>query len=418
MKSERKLLFLGCSVGTEEALEYAKETGIYTILTDYNPPEISTLKKAADEYWMTDVADVDELEEKCRQENITGIFAATSEFCLDMAKELCSRMNVPFYASEEAWSCARDKIRFKNHCIECGVDVPRIWMTGDRLTQELLEQIRYPVIVKPVDSCAQQGISVCENEEELIKGFNSALQVSESKTVMIEDYIKGEEIAPFYFFVNGEVILAELDDLVYLPVNGRNNFVFVKNYSKFTQEYLEKIEPKMEKLFRQIGCLNGTAFLQAIRKENKVYFLELGYRLDGIGAWKRNKMEGKYSSVDFLVDFAAGRKKTESICRKETSVKPGGTYLLWAHPGRIGKIEGVCNVKRMEDVEIIIERFQEGDVIPDKVSMHQVAFGICIVAENKEGLKEQVRKINHLLHIYDEEGKDMLYYLMDYEALE
>ena len=52
MKSERKLLFLGCSVGTEEALEYAKETGIYTILTDYNPPEISTLKKVADEYWM------------------------------------------------------------------------------------------------------------------------------------------------------------------------------------------------------------------------------------------------------------------------------------------------------------------------------------------------------------------------------
>ena len=174
----------------------------------------------------------------------------------------------------------------------------------------------------------------------------------------------------------------------------------------------------MEKLFRQIGCLNGTAFLQAIRKENKVYFLELGYRLDGIGAWKRNKMEGKYSSVDFLVDFAAGRQKTESICREGTNGKPGGTYLLWAHPGRIGKIEGVRNVKRMEAVEIIIERFQEGDVIPDEVSMHQVAFGICIVAENKEGLKEQVRKINHLLHIYDEEGKDMLYYLTDYESLE
>ena len=82
-------------------------------MTDYNPPEISTLKKVADEYWMTDVADVDELEEKCRQENVTGIFAATSEFCLDMAKELCSRMNLPFYASEEAWACARDKIRLK-----------------------------------------------------------------------------------------------------------------------------------------------------------------------------------------------------------------------------------------------------------------------------------------------------------------
>ncbi len=421
MKTKEKLLILGRSDGTKEALDYAKETGLYTVLTDYLPPEENTLKKTADEYWMTDVSDIDELEERCRRENISGIFAATSEFCLDAAKELCDRLNLPFYASDEGWACARDKLRFKKHCLECGVDTPRIWQVGGRLTEEILKQIRYPVIVKPTDSCAQQGISVCENEAELLYGFEAALEASASKTVMIEDYIVGEEVAPFYFFLNGEAILVELDDLVYLPVNGRNNFVFVKNFSKFIPQYQEKIEPKMKKLFLRMGCRNGAAFLQGIRKEDRVYFLELGYRLDGIGAWKRNRMEGRYSSVELLVDFALGHQKKigkEIYMKKDAVNRPGGTYLLWARPGKIAKIEGLKMVKGMESVEVIVERFQVGDEIPQKVSMRQVAFCICVIAEKVSDLKEKVARINEALHIYDKEGKDMLYYLTDLESLE
>lgn len=244
-----KLLFMGCSFGTREALQYAKSIGIHTIVTDYNPPEISILKSAADEYWMIDVANVDGLEEKCRKEKVTGIFAATSEFCLDKTKELCQRLELPFYAFDEGWVCARDKMRFKQHCMECGVDTPRTWLVGNELTKEVLDKIEYPVIVKPIDACAQRGISVCENEQELTEGFETALNKSESKEVMIEDYVVGTEVAPFYFFVKGEVILSELDDLVYLPINGRNNFVFVKNYSEFTKEYMDEIEPKMKNCF-------------------------------------------------------------------------------------------------------------------------------------------------------------------------
>lgn len=45
MKTKEKLLILGRSDGTKEALDYAKETGLYTVLTDYLPPEENTLKK-------------------------------------------------------------------------------------------------------------------------------------------------------------------------------------------------------------------------------------------------------------------------------------------------------------------------------------------------------------------------------------
>ena len=412
---------MGCSFGTAEALEYAKSIGVYTIVTDYNSPEISSLKKIADEFWMIDVANIDALEEKCREKNITGVFAATSEFCLDKAKELCNRLSLPFYAFEEGWNCARDKIRFKQHCIECGLDTPYIWSVSSQLTKEQLNKIQYPVIVKPVDSCAQQGLFVCQNEQELVKGFDIAFNMSDSKRVMIEEYIVGQEIAAFYFFLDGQVILSALDDLVYLPINGRNNFVFVKDSSKFTKMYLDEIDPKVRKLFQQIDCYHGVAFLQGILKDEKIYFLELGYRIDGIGTWKKNKKIYHYSSIEFMVDFSLGCPSMPNRIpdlRKNFQPKPGGIYLLWARPGKIAKIEGVDIINGIESVDIILNRFEIGDEIPKAVSMMQIAFGICISVESKNELKEKVKQVNEALHIYDIEGKNLLFYLTDYNSLD
>lgn len=421
MRSDQKLLIIGCSTGTEEALEYARKKGIYTIITDYNPPEIAPLKKVSNEYWMVDAAQIDKLEKKCREKKITGVFVATSEFCLDTAKELCTRLNLPFFASEEGWKCARNKQLFKKHCEECNIDTPRVWYVGNELTQELLEGINYPVIVKPIDSCAQQGINICENERELCNGFKKALGKSTLEKVMVEEYIVGEEIASFYYFFNGEVILSELDDLVYMKINGRNDFVFVKNYSKYMKEYLERSEPGIRRLFQHMDCRNGTAYLQGIRKNGKIYFIEMGYRLDGIGSWKRNEMSNCYSSIRLLVDIAVGdipQDIPKDFGQKLHPDRPAGTYLLWARPGKIARIEGVDIVKQMKNVNIILDRFRIGDEVPQMVSMHQIAFCICMVAEKKRELKEYVRRINDVLHIYDEKGNELLYYLTDYDALE
>lgn len=141
MIKREKLLILGCSVGTEDALQYAKELGVYTIITDNIIPGENSLKRMADEYWMIDVADVDALESRCKEEEVSGIFAATSEFCLDKAKELCERLKLPFYASDEGWASARDKERFKRHCADCGINVPKKYEVCGPISEELLKEI-------------------------------------------------------------------------------------------------------------------------------------------------------------------------------------------------------------------------------------------------------------------------------------
>ena len=420
MIKREKLLILGCSVGTEDALQYAKELGVYTIITDNIIPGENSLKRMADEYWMIDVADVDALESRCKEEEVSGIFAATSEFCLDKAKELCERLKLPFYASDEGWASARDKERFKRHCADCGINVPKKYEVCGPISEELLKEISWPVIVKPADSYAQIGLSVCHNTEELRKGYEFALQKARIGKVVAEEYIEGDAVAAVYLLKDGQIKYIGIVDFVYMPINGRSNYITCTVHNSiFSEEYAEKCSDKVERLLRTLECQNGTVFFQAIRKNGVYYFLEMGYRLNGGGSWIIDEKLIGVNIIKYMVDFALqhetkqwpDKEKTDSVYRA------GGSYLIWTRLGRVGRVEGVKKVEEMEGVRIILQNFHAGDFVPEDVSMKQIAFYICLVAEDKEKMKRKIQDINKTLHLYDSEGNEMLLYFREYEKL-
>ena len=97
-----KLLMLGTTGrGTKELLLEAKRRGIYTIVTDNLSVEKAPLKLLADEYWMISTADIDVLEEKCREEGVAAIMNGISTFNISVCMELCKRLNLPCYCTPE-----------------------------------------------------------------------------------------------------------------------------------------------------------------------------------------------------------------------------------------------------------------------------------------------------------------------------
>lgn len=299
-----KLLIMGLSIGSAEALEYAKSIGIYTIITDYCSPDENRLKLLADEYWMIDVADIDSLEKMCRKKKVTGIFAGASEFCLDKAKELCKRLDLFFYASEEGWAAARDKRRFKECCKLCDLDTPKEYVIDLAEGLKEVPKFSWPVVMKPVDSSAQQGLFICKNEEELWNSYEPALKASAKKELVFEEYVEGNEIAAVYGFEDGKAVLLEVVEYICETINGRKNFTFAKQFSRFTKEYIHIADEKVKSLFKKLNCQSGVAFVQAIRKDGKYFFLEMGYRLNGGGSWITDEIITGQNIVKYLVDCA------------------------------------------------------------------------------------------------------------------
>lgn len=417
---KEKLLFLGVDTSTKYAVDYAKRIGVTTIITDYYPNEKSPVKQMADEAWEIDVKDLDVLEQRCKENGVTGIYAGSRELCLDMAQELTKRLHFPFYASDEGWRCARDKARFKKRCMEAGLNVPRRYPLTDKFEPAVLSEIVYPVIVKPVDSCAAQGISVCHNEEELRFGYEKALENSESKQIIVEEYIDGQEMTAHYFVYDGEVSLIYLHKPVSTIQVGKKYLCLTTNQCEEYEEYVKQTKVPVQRLLSNMNCRYGHLFLQLIEKDNKFYFFEMGYRLDGVGSWTITQSLYGFNAVNLMVELALGHalpagwnKAAEENIGKEI----GLVYLMGANKGKIARINGMEYVKSMEGVEVVLERCHEGDEQRHEGNMRQAIYYLTIVADSSEKAVQKIQEIHEHLAVYDENGNDMLIRFQNFDAL-
>lgn len=419
MGSKEKLLIMGIDSSTESALAYAKELGITTIITDYNSPEKEPLKLAADDYWMIDVTDLDLLEEKCKTEGITGIFAGNHELCLDMTGILCKRLGLPFYCSGSAWETARDKSLFKALCLECGLDVPLGYETDDLFQADITKKIKYPVVVKPSDASSQKGFSVCKNEIELEIGYRKALDYSDNKNIIIEQYMEGLEIEILYYVDDGVPHLISISDNLPVYINDRWNFCMIPNQSRFYDVYVKEISDKIEKLIRKIDYKNGGLLFQAIVQNGKFYFIEMAMRLDGAGLWYNAAVCYGFNMLHCMVNLALGRKNLIHWEKYDfhSNRMSSAIYFIWGIPGQIAAKEGVDVLKTIEGVKVIFDRFNERDIIEKTDNMIQIAWYLSITADSTEALIEKVQLINNTLKIYDENGGNLLIYYEDFDTL-
>ena len=99
MLKGKKLLVLGGAAVHCKVVEAAQAMGVYTVVTDYL--ENSPAKLIADESWMLNIMDIEEIVSRCREENIDGVL----NFCIDPAQRpyvaICEKLGLPCYGTSE-----------------------------------------------------------------------------------------------------------------------------------------------------------------------------------------------------------------------------------------------------------------------------------------------------------------------------
>lgn len=185
---------LGTSNISCHIVEYAKSRGIYTIVTDYLEPERSVAKLIADEYWMINTANVDELEVKCREEGVTAVISGILSFNIEKGMELARRLQLPYYCTKEAWDLTGDvdKALFKKICLENGAAVATDYFLTDNPTDEELDSVHFPVVVKPVVGKANVGVSFCYNKEDFFLFIMLAMMPAMLKEMRRDPKVKKE----------------------------------------------------------------------------------------------------------------------------------------------------------------------------------------------------------------------------------
>lgn len=404
----KKLLILGASPAEITLVERARELGIYTIVTDRNlDRSISTAKNYADEVWDISWADLDILEEKCREEKIDGITAGYSEIRVDNLIQLCKRLDLPCYSTMEQLEITRHKAKFKDACRSSGVPVVNEYDGPENVTS-------FPVIIKPVDRGGSIGISIAHNDEELKKYYDYAMEMSLCKQVIIEDYITDAvKIDVYYAIMDGEPILLSSSDTINAEGNDGERVVQSAWFypSKHHTAFTEKVDANMKQMIRDIGIRDGYIFFSGFVNEKEEFvFFETGFRLCGGHLYTYLPHKGMVNNLDLFISHAL-TGNTFEVSRGSDAVPQLKAVMLnlYSKKGTIKELSGFDKIKALPDctfshkMAYIGEECDEDKAILTKLAM----FTFCNT--DPAYLEDDVEKAYKLFSAKDASGNDLVY---------
>ena len=404
----KTLLILGATAYSINVINTAKAMGARTVVVD--PVKNAKAKKFADKYYDVDTTDIDALYQIALDEKVEGVFTGYSDVNLFSCRTLCDRLNLPFYGSLEQLKKTTDKLRFKEMCRKYGVG------TVPQYTQDQLEAVPYPIIIKPADSWGSKGISVCYSYEETSAAVEKAIKYSKTSQIIIEKYMGACDVVNFdYVMQDGKILLSAVGDrYVNTEQKGLSPLTAAGVYpSKYLKEYLQLQDANMKKMFYEEGMHNGTAFIQAFFDGEQFCVFEMGYRTGGGQGSIPLKAICDLDYVEFLINFAFTGKMSEKDLSQYANPaydKRSCALVVILKSGTIGKIEGLEEIKALPQNINITQFYDEGEVVPPTVigNLGQSLCRMHFVADNWEELKQAVQFANRTLKVTSTTGENMI----------
>lgn len=408
MKKQKKILiFGGKPIGSTETVLMAKQMGYYTIVTDYLPAAQSHAKIFADESWLISTGDLDELEKKSRDMQIDGVWAGVHEFNIEHAVKLARRLGLPEVCTQEQWAKCDNKRFFKDLCIKNNIPVAKEYSYDERTL------IKFPVICKPTDSSGSRGFSICHNEEELEKGYKHALDFSESKQILIEEYIPYNAVIIHYTFVNGNIIFSTMSDKKSMLLNGGGSVMALQTFpAKHIQKYKETLDNNAKEMFKSLGITDGVAWIEAFNNNGDFIFNEMGLRLGGSLTNYPVKYFTGIDQMEILIKKAVGDEF--NIVANDTENDHNYAIMpLHVSPGKIKKIIGEEIIKELSYLYAYVPVHFNGDLIENWGSAQQVFCYLHVLYDTWDDFKDKINHIFNILHVKDENDNEMLFSLYD-----
>lgn len=409
----KKLLILGGIQRTCAIVKRAQELGVYVIVADFDSN--SPAKRIADEAVLIDAKDVEGLVDYCFANNVDGITTAYVDFLLPVCLEVGKRIGKPFYADDLMVKLSTDKIAFKEYCIKYDVPVPKTYDLNVGNYKEAAKLINYPVFLKPTDASGSRGADICYDYADFCKKFEYAMSFSKKKEVTVEDYLSGTEFILDYLLIDGEPYMVSMADRFTserrsVAINHPNLMILP---SVNLEQYCKVVDPKVKKMFKELGFKNGVIFLQGYAKGDRITFYEMGCRLGGTWPYIDEVFQG-YNPIDMLVSHALTGKMlpsgadTSSITPFFKGLASVIYFVATTGEGRIAKITGLDEVKHMPEVATIIQYYWEGDSFKLGSLTDILFLAVHLTASNYGELNKATEEVYERIDYLDEKGNTLI----------
>ena len=408
----KRLLILGGSTWRTAIRRFADENGIHLIAAA--PFEVGVFD-IADESYIADVTNPDEMKEFIKEHQIDGVYMGGSEQVIEAACQYVNELGFPCYCTKEQWNLLQNKAEFKNLCILHGLPVVPRFILDDKDLIHSVPVDSYPVIIKPSDGCGSNGFSVCRTPDELVLGYERAVAASPTGSVICEKFVNNESVGFFATFTDGKIVFSGLEDKIPIRYEKERSYVggIYLFESNLVSEFKQKFMGKIESLFTSIGVKEGNAWIEVFYDKGQYYFNEVGFRYGGSISiypvdyfYNINQVASDmYYALTGMSCILGHKPLIPSDFKRKRHYC---AYPIHAQAGTISRIAGVETLERMPEIVLVNVNKKVGDTILQTGSFSQVVSLVHFVFDEIDECKAIVNSIHETLKVFDANGQNLV----------
>lgn len=255
-----------------------KELGYEAIIMNNNPETVSTDFDTSDKLYFESLH-IDNVMNVIKRERPYGVILQFGgQTSLNLAEKLNSRSINILGTSYENIDLAEDREKFCELLDELEIAVPKgVAVTNEKEAFDAIEELGYPVVVRPSYVIGGRAMQVVYNDVELKRYIKEAVSLSTEHPILIDQYISGKEIE-VDAIADGEDILIPgiMEHVERAGVHSGDSISVYPDYSlsKEVEDTLVDYTKRIARALKVVGLVN----IQYAYDGNRIYVIEVNPR--------------------------------------------------------------------------------------------------------------------------------------------
>lgn len=387
-----------------ELIHQLKQRGFYVILVDYldNPPA----RAHADLHIQESTMDQEKVLEIAREVKAAVVISA----CVDQANVTACYVNEKLGLTKpypyETASRITNKGNMKSVMKEYGIPTTDYFYLDENSDISDIDP-RFPVMVKPADSCASSGVKKARNRDELILFWNEARKVSRTGRTVVEEVAVGNEVSAYCFIEDDRAHIIMISERLCVIEGERQ---VLKCYAtltppRITPAAVEKIRQAAATIAKAYGLNNTPLHVQAICDGDSINVIEFAPRVGGGISYETIRDNTGFDIISATIDSYLEKK----ISPVYEPVKHFfSVNNIYGRNGRFDRLEGAEELLEEGLIRSLHFHRTSGTVIDDSRASSSRIAAFVAEGETLEQMCNKIAEAMDRIHAYDPDGREVM----------
>jgi len=404
----KKILIIGAGIGQVFIAKKIKARGYYliTVTQKGNYPVIDI----ADKVYYENVFNKDAVLEIARKEQVHGVISDQNDMMMPVVAYVAEHLGLPGNNTCIVNAYCNKNV-FRDNCDKVGIPVPQHCSVSEVDIPEDMTGVSFPWVVKPADAQSSVGVSKVNNKPDYLSAVKKAIDVSKTKTAIVEQFFQGQELVAEGFIYKGKYYNLGFADRKYFDLDG----LFIPSQTLFPsilpQTILDRIMECEEKMAEYVQPDFAIVHSEYLYNEESGEICIVESALRGGGVYISSHLVPLYCGIDInevLLDCVLGKEVDIPSILSKAQYSASGYVCFYLPEGRVISLQGIDEVGNMDCVEMMEVNDITIGMETFKLTHKGQRLGpILVSAENRMKLEESIKKIQRKLRISVEnmEGK-------------